>query len=233
VLARGLKDLLARVAVDVKREQARAEQERDQWHAVGHEIVAPLQSLKALHGDPQDPSVRYIERMQQAVQVLYGQASPSEAIEARALDLAPLDLDAFLAQAAANAGYIGIERVEYRGPNQACRVRADEYSLEDVVTHVLRNADRHRREGSTIRIALEVAGEARIVIANDGPTIPEPLLARIFEYGVSGGEPGADTAQRGQGLFVAKTYVAKMGGTIEARNLDGGVAFVISLPLAP
>jgi signal transduction histidine kinase len=232
VLARGLKDLLARVAADLKREQARAAQERDQWHAVGHEIVAPLQSLKALHAQADDPSARYIERMQQAVQVLYGQASPSEAIEARALDLAPLDLDAFLAQATANAGYVGIEGVLYRGPGRACHVRADEYSLEDVVTHVLRNANRHRSEGSPIRIGLEVGADARITIANDGPTIPEALRARIFEYGVSGAEPGADGAQRGQGLFVARTYVAKMGGTIEARNLEAGVAFVIILPLA-
>jgi len=112
-------------------------------------------------------------------------------------------------------------------------VRADEYSLEDVVTHVLRNADRHRSEGSTIRIALEIAAEARITITNDGPTIPEPLRARIFEYGVSGNDASADAAQRGQGLFVAKTYVAKMGGAIEAHNLDAGVAFVIALPLAP
>ena len=36
--------------------------------------------------------------------------------------------------------------------------------------------------------------------------------------------------QRGQGLFVAKTYMAKMGGTIAARNADDGVWFVLTLP---
>ncbi len=34
---------------------------------------------------------------------------------------------------------------------------------------------------------------------------------------------------RGQGLFVAKTYMAKMGGTIAARNEGDGVSLVLGL----
>ena len=46
-------------------------------------------------------------------------------------------------------------------------------------------------------------------------------------------DPGSPTPlgegeHRGQGLFVAKTYMAKMGGTINARNTEGGVAFVLT-----
>jgi len=37
---------------------------------------------------------------------------------------------------------------------------------------------------------------------------------------------------RGQGLFVARTYMAKMGGTIEAQNLSEGVQIVLTLPTA-
>ena len=36
--------------------------------------------------------------------------------------------------------------------------------------------------------------------------------------------------QRGQGLFVAKTYMAKMGGTVTAENVAGGVRIVLTLP---
>jgi hypothetical protein len=81
ILANCLNDLLRRVKEDAERERIRAEQEKDQWHAVGHEIMSPLQSLLALHGDPDDPSHRYINRMQQAVRILYGSASPSEAFQ--------------------------------------------------------------------------------------------------------------------------------------------------------
>jgi sensor histidine kinase regulating citrate/malate metabolism len=38
-------------------------------------------------------------------------------------------------------------------------------------------------------------------------------------------------SRRGQGLFVARTYMAKMGGTVEAGNLEDGVLFSLSFPL--
>lgn len=232
VLAQGLADLLARVNDDVRREHIRARQEKDQWHAVGHEIMSPLQSLMALHGAADDPSRRYIARMRQAVRVLYGQASPSEALAGSTLALAPLNLTQFLAHVAANADGVGIADVRFDGAGTDVRVQADEYALEDAVTHVLRNADRHRTPGSTIRIGLSLAGGlARVDIVNDGEPIDAALLDKVFEYGVSG-RAETDGVHRGQGLFVARTYLAKMGGTIAASNVDGGVCFRLELPRA-
>src|SRR5262249_19322666 len=69
LLASVLSDLLQRVNEDIKRERIRADQEKDMLQAVGHEILSPLQSLTALHAAPDDPSLRYIRRMQQAVRV--------------------------------------------------------------------------------------------------------------------------------------------------------------------
>ena len=231
VLAQGLKDLLQRVHDDVRREHIRAQQEKDQWHAVGHEIMSPLQSLMALHGGADDPSHRYIRRMQQAVQVLYGQASPSEAFESTTLQVGTLDLDAFLGHVAMNAEGAGIAGVAYRSNGAAVLVRADEYSLEDVVTHVLRNADRHRTPGSVITLGLDFdAREARVEIRNEGSSIPEAMLEKVFEYGVSDQPGSATEGHRGQGLFVARTYMAKMGGTITARNDAGGVVFTLRVP---
>jgi len=238
VLAQGLKDLLRQVKEDGQREQIRAAQEKDLWHAVGHEIMAPLQSLMALHAAPDDPSRRYIARMQQAVRVLYGQASPSEAFEATRLALKPLDLDAFLGLIAANARYIGIDGVDYRVQGQPLLVRADEHSLEDVVTHVLRNAQRHRAPGTPIRMRTEAdALGVRIRLHNIGAPIAAELVGRIFEYGVSasagdaaGTADAGVNARRGQGLFVARTYMAKMGGTIAVRNGEDGVEFILELP---
>jgi signal transduction histidine kinase len=113
-------------------------------------------------------------------------------------------------------------------------VRAEEFSLEDVVTHILRNAQRHRTPGTPITMELlaQEPGAAQVVIHNQGQPIADALLTRVFEYGVSGtelsSEPAA-TGQRGQGLFVARTYMRKMGGAIEARNEDGGVSLVLTL----
>lgn len=227
ILATGLDDLLRRVKEDAERERIRAAQEKDMWHAVGHEIMSPLQSLMALHGDTEDPSHRYISRMQQAVRVLYGSASPSEAFADTRLTLEALDIAGFARNVAANAG---LAEVRYGGPEGPLPVRADEFPLEDVFAHVLKNADRHRRPGTPIDIDLAVGeGSVTVSIFNHGPAIPAALLERIFEYGVS--EQTGD-GHRGQGLFVARTYMAKMGGTIAARNHDDGVSFELTLQRA-
>jgi len=236
VLATCLAELLQRVDESMQRERLRAEREKDQWMAVGHEIMSPLQSLIALHGAPDDASRRYILRMQQAIRVLYGSASPSEAFESTTLQLATLDLDAFLAEVAANAPHAGIVDVRYDGPGEPVVVRADEYPLEDVVTHVLQNAQRHRRAGTPITLRLR-ADDARATVElhNEGDAIPPELIDKIFEYGVSGAHESeaatdAHAPQRGQGLFVAKTYMAKMGGTVAAENTASGVTIVLTLP---
>ena len=235
ILAGALADLLQRVKDDVKREHIRAEQERDMWHAVGHEIMSPLQSLMVLHPGAEDASHRYVQRMQQAVKVLYGQASPSEALQAATLPMGALDLDAFLRNVAGNAHFAGVVDVHYESNGVPVMVRADDFSLEDVVTHILRNAERHRTSGTPIGLALHVhADTATVSLHNEGPQIEPAMLERIFEYGVSGAEAEVppSPSQRGQGLFVVKTYMAKMGGTVQARNESGGVSFVLTLQKA-
>jgi signal transduction histidine kinase len=232
ILAGGLADLLQRVKSDVQREQLRAQRERDMLQAVGHEILSPLQSLMVLHPDASDPAHRYVQRMQQAVRVLYGQASPSEALQAAELELAPLDLDAFLREVAANAQFAGLADVHYTPLAAPLMVRADPFSLEDIVTHILRNADRHRSPGTPVTLSLQQrATQAVIGIHNVGPAIPPEMLERIFDYGVSDAAAAGTEGRRGQGLFVARTYMAKMGGTVEAGNVGGGVLFSLSFPL--
>ena len=231
ILASTLAGLLQRVKEGVRREHLRNEQERDMWHAVGHEIMSPLQSLMVLHGDAADPSHRYVHRMQQAVRVLYGSASPSEAITSASVEVDTLDLNQFLQHVAVNAPYAGIQNVVFETAGAPVWVQASEHSLEDVVTHVLRNADRYRPPGSPITLTLDDRGAmAGFAIHNTGPAIDAERLEAIFEYGVT--DASAPGESRGQGLFVARTYMAKMGGTITAANADGGVRFVLHLPRA-
>jgi signal transduction histidine kinase len=241
ILAGRLDWLLARVREDASRERIRVAQEKEQWHAVGHEIMSPLQSLLALHGDPQDPDYRYLARMLQAIRVLYGSASPSEAFQSSAVALATLDLDRFLANIADNAAHIGVGNVVYAlraSPAPASvLVRADEYALEDVIGHLLNNADRYRTPGTPITLALVPEGETgpgniAIKIHNIGPGIAPEWLDKIFEYGFSGSPSPDGDGRRGQGLFVAKTYMAKMGGTIRVVNETDGVSFYLNLQRA-
>jgi sensor histidine kinase regulating citrate/malate metabolism len=95
---------------------------------------------------------------------------------------------------------------------------------------VLRNADRHRTAGTPITVTLAPGDKtATVTIHNEGDPIPPAMIDRIFEYGVSdAGAPG----HRGQGLFVVRTYLAKMGGSVRARSDATGVTFEIVLQRA-
>lgn len=231
ILANSLTELLTRIQADVYQAQVRAQQDKDMWQAVGHEIMSPLQSLMVLHPDQKSQSYRYVSRMLQAVKMLYGHASPSEAVEAASLHLETIDADAFMGLIAENAHYAGISNVVYQPYGKPVWIRANTFSLEDVLTHILNNAERHRDKQTDIQLTLMATdGLVEIQIANQGALIPTEKLQHIFEYGVSDGDDQAEVERRGQGLFVSKSYIAKMGGTIEAQNLTNGVALIIRLP---
>ena len=88
---------------------------------------------------------------------------------------------------------------------------------------MLSNAAEHRTPGTAIDLSLAtVDSDAVIQVHNTGQPIPEDMLERIYGYGVSLQKDAGEGQHRGQGLFVAKTTMVKMGGSITTRNeLDG------------
>ena len=236
ILADRLDQLLSRIKENASRDRIRVAQEKEQWHAVGHEIMSPLQSLMALYGDAHSPAYRYIARMQQAIRVLYGSASPSEAFESSTMKLHALDLNDFLTNIATNAPHIGIKNVLYHPLDTPVPVQADEYSLEDVFGHLLKNAERYRATGTPITLSLmsdeKDPSSIWVRVHNTGPAIANEALDKIFEYGFSDAEEDTSDGRRGQGLFVAKTYMAKMAGTIRVANERNGVSFYLGMKLA-
>ena len=55
-----------------------------------------------------------------------------------------------------NSDVAGIDDVRYASAGTPVMVRADTFSLEDVVTHILRNAQRHRTPGTPVTLTLQV-----------------------------------------------------------------------------
>lgn len=171
---------------------------------------------------------RYLERMQAALHLLYGQASVSEAVAQASASRERIDLAAFLREVAANAPHAGIDDVVAQGCDEPCEVLADPLKLEDALTHLLSNAQRYRAPGSPITLTLHAGVDgAEVDVANLGPKIAEERLPTLFELGTS---DRGQSGQRGQGLFMARGYLAKMGGGITVRNRSSGVCFTLTLP---
>jgi signal transduction histidine kinase len=81
-------------------------------------------------------------------------------------------------------------------------------------------------------VALE-AGRAVLAVENEGPPLPEPGPARLFDSMVTMREGGRD-AHLGLGLAIVRLVAEFHGGRVAAANLAAGrgVRFVVEVPLA-
>jgi len=115
------------------------------------------------------------------------------------------------------------------------QVLGDVGQLRSAIENVIRNAGFFTRADTVVEVDVErVADRARIWVADRGPGVPEEELSRIFEvfYRI---EDARDRGRGGAGLglAIASRAVQRHGGTISARNRDGGGLIVeIDLPSA-
>ncbi|MFW6434792.1 MAG: sensor histidine kinase [Halovenus sp.] len=97
--------------------------------------------------------------------------------------------------------------------------------------NLLNNAVQHNdSDQPEVRLSVQVDEEsARVVIADNGPGIPDDQRAEIFGKG----EQGADSSGPGIGLYLVHTIVNQYGGDVWVEDSHlGGAAFVVELPLA-
>lgn len=112
-------------------------------------------------------------------------------------------------------------------------VVGDAAQLARLVRNLVENAARHAAGRVVIELR-EDDGRARLVVADDGPGIPEAERARVFERFVRVGT-GRDRAAGGTGLGLAivAQIAAAHGGTVQADSAElGGAALVVDLPVA-
>ena len=70
-----------------------------------------------------------------------------------------------------------------------------------------------------------------IRIENPGPQLPETMRSELFDSMVSVREGGPGD-HLGLGLFIARLIAEGHGGAIGADNIDDGVRFTVSIPVA-
>jgi signal transduction histidine kinase len=139
-----------------------------------------------------------------------------------------LDLGALIAETATRFQASGEGKgSEVRARAEPALVSIDEVRIRQVLQNLLRNAVQAAPSGSLI----EVHGEAStrgytIRVLDRGHGIPADLRSRIFEPFVSGRPNGT-----GLGLAVCNGILRAHGGSIEARDREGGGSeFVVRLP---
>jgi two-component system phosphate regulon sensor histidine kinase PhoR len=111
--------------------------------------------------------------------------------------------------------------------------RGDPVKIHDALRNLVANASTYAPERSAIVIEARAAGEHReIMVADEGPGIPEEDLSRVFErfYRVDKSRT-RDPGGTGLGLAIVKHLIDLHGGRVMARNRDPvGAEFTIWLP---
>lgn len=103
--------------------------------------------------------------------------------------------------------------------------------IEQALTNLIHNAGLYTPAGSEITIRASVdRSDCMIIIADNGPGLPQENLNRVFEkfYRASNGRAGGT----GLGLTIARGFIEAHHGRIAAGNRpDGGAEFTVILPL--
>ncbi|MGB8477034.1 MAG: ATP-binding protein [Candidatus Acidiferrum sp.] len=114
-------------------------------------------------------------------------------------------------------------------------VGGDPDQLQQVLLNLIGNARQalvHEGRAGTIRLRTARSGERRVLlqVIDDGPGIPQSILARIFDPFFTTKPAGVGT---GLGLSIVLSVVREHGGQVNVTNSPGGGAiFSIELPAA-
>jgi signal transduction histidine kinase len=170
-----------------------------------------------------------------------------EAMLAQALELSRLEtatgaardhiaLDSLLEDVITNADYEGAPRGRKVVLAECERLAlvGSHSALYSAFENVIRNALAYTAEGSTVSVRLNRdGGDAWIGVRDHGPGVPEAELARIFEpFYRTDNARTRSSGGTGLGLAIARRAIERHGGSIVARNLDGGgLELAIRLPL--
>lgn len=101
--------------------------------------------------------------------------------------------------------------------------------LERIVSPLLANACRYARSGITVRVCRTPDG-VRIDITDDGPGVPPPFAARLFEPGRRA-DPGDGHPGAGLGPPPARRLARSADGEVTYDpGHTPGARFVVSLP---
>jgi signal transduction histidine kinase len=248
-LARTLGGMLRELdAAHAETEQTLARQRQFVADA-SHELRTPLTSVLAnlellsesLQGEEADAArsaLRSSRRMRRLVAdlLLLARSDVGRIVRRERCDLGQV-----VVEAAAELGPVSGEH-EVSIDAQPVVVEASRDELHRLALNLIENALRHTPPGTEIRVSTGVAaaglprlpaGEAYLIIEDDGPGVPEGLAGSLFERFVRGA--GDSGGSFGLGLAIVRAVAESHGGAVALEQThpgakSPGARFVVTLP---
>jgi signal transduction histidine kinase len=120
-------------------------------------------------------------------------------------------------------------------PPETLFVRAEPEDLEIVWTNLIENAIRYGPSDAEVKVlASRRNGFVSVAVEDNGPGVPDSQLSKIFERFHRGDQSRTrDSGGYGLGLAIAKGFVERYGGSIEASSVGpGGTRISVKLPIS-
>ncbi len=188
----------------------------DQWHFLisafesNENLIAISKSLlnmARLEGGLIEPSIRNFE--------------PNRALQSKIASFAPI---------------YGTKRIRVNltssDNEEGTHLNSDENFFMEIFVILLGNAIKHSPIGSEIQVVCKLSKTAcEVHVIDNGPGIPQAVREKLFNKGQDTTE---DSNSHGLGLFMAKKYIALLGGTIglapSSSEGNTGSDFYFSVP---
>jgi signal transduction histidine kinase len=123
-------------------------------------------------------------------------------------------------------------RLESVVPNSEATLMLDGERFGQALTNIVRNAFRHTPDGTSVILKMkETEEEIQVLVADEGPGIPEKDISLIWErFYRSDASRTSKTGGSGLGLPIARQIIEAHGGKVQARNRSRGAEFVFIFP---
>lgn len=236
------RDELVELAEDFDVMAARIESllraQRQMLGDISHELRSPLTRLGVALELAENGDREALQRMRgdlTKLDQLIEQILTINRLDSGGLEFQQVNLETVLSEIVRDANYEGRSRnvaVDLTG--DPVTLDANPALLKSCVENIVRNALRYAPENSRVEVeARSLGSEATIHVRDRGPGVPVEALPRLFEPFYRVAESRSDKlGGRGLGLAISQRAALAHGGTIAARNREGGGLEVeVRLPL--
>jgi signal transduction histidine kinase len=153
-------------------------------------------------------------------------------VQARSLHPERLELSELLRTTANGFAFVPAHDVRFRGADDVW-ARVDRAALNHALGNLIDNAIKYSPDGGTVTLGVRPTGEHVEIDVTDEGVGHIDTVEMFAPFHRGGDETTAAVAGTGLGLYIVRTLVEAMGGTVTARaNQDRGSTFTIRLPAA-